>query len=80
MGNYFSFPTRPFYSRLMRNARGRSKVWTFVPARQARCALRLTREEDFHVYTCRPLLVTGAMLGMDVRICAPAPLQPSAQV
>jgi ornithine carbamoyltransferase len=26
------------------------------------------------------LLVTGAMLGMDVRICAPAPLQPSARV
>ena len=26
------------------------------------------------------LLVTGAMLGMDVRICAPEPLQPSVQV
>jgi len=26
------------------------------------------------------LLVTGAMLGMDVRVCAPAPLQPSARV
>ena len=26
------------------------------------------------------LLVTGAMLGMDVRICAPAPLQPSGPV
>ena len=26
------------------------------------------------------LLATGAMLGMDVRICAPAPLQPSARV
>ncbi len=26
------------------------------------------------------LLVTGAMLGMDVRICAPAPLQPAARV
>ena len=26
------------------------------------------------------LLVTGAMLGMDARICAPAPLQPSARV
>ena len=26
------------------------------------------------------LLVTGAMLGMDVRICAPGPLQPSARV
>ena len=26
------------------------------------------------------LLVTGAVLGMDVRICAPAPLQPSARV
>jgi len=26
------------------------------------------------------LLVTGAMLGMDVRICAPAPLQPPARV
>jgi ornithine carbamoyltransferase len=26
------------------------------------------------------LLVTGAMLGMDVRICAPAPLQPSVRV
>jgi ornithine carbamoyltransferase len=26
------------------------------------------------------LLVTGALLGMDVRICAPAPLQPSAGV
>ena len=30
--------------------------------------------------TANSLLVTGAMLGMDVRICAPAPLQPSAQV
>ena len=26
------------------------------------------------------LLVTGAMLGMDARICAPASLQPSARV
>jgi len=30
--------------------------------------------------TANSLLVTGAMLGMDVRICAPAPLQPSAWV
>jgi len=30
--------------------------------------------------TANSLLVTGAMLGMDVRICAPAPLQPSARV
>jgi ornithine carbamoyltransferase len=30
--------------------------------------------------TASSLLVTGAMLGMDVRICAPAPLQPSAAV
>jgi ornithine carbamoyltransferase len=30
--------------------------------------------------TANSLLVTGAMLGMDVRICAPASLQPSAEV
>jgi ornithine carbamoyltransferase len=30
--------------------------------------------------TANSLLVTGAMLGMDARICAPAALQPSAQV
>ncbi len=30
--------------------------------------------------TASSLLVTGALLGMDVRICAPAPLQPSARV
>ncbi|MGH3188457.1 MAG: hypothetical protein ACRDOL_14510 [Streptosporangiaceae bacterium] len=30
--------------------------------------------------TANSLLVTGAMLGMDVRICAPVPLQPSAGV
>ena len=30
--------------------------------------------------TANSLLVTGAMLGMDVRICAPAPLQPAARV
>jgi ornithine carbamoyltransferase len=30
--------------------------------------------------TANSLLVTGAMLGMDVRICAPAPLQPAAEV
>ena len=30
--------------------------------------------------TANSLLVTGAMLGMDVRICAPAPLQPAAGV
>jgi ornithine carbamoyltransferase len=30
--------------------------------------------------TANSLLVTGAMLGMDVRICAPGPLQPSAGV
>jgi ornithine carbamoyltransferase len=30
--------------------------------------------------TAHSLLVTGAMLGMDVRICAPAPLQPSDRV
>ena len=30
--------------------------------------------------TANSLLVTGAMLGMDARICAPAPLQPSARV
>jgi ornithine carbamoyltransferase len=30
--------------------------------------------------TANSLLVTGAMLGMDVRICAPGPLQPSDQV
>ena len=30
--------------------------------------------------TANSLLVTGAMLGMDVRICAPASLQPSARV
>ena len=30
--------------------------------------------------TANSLLVTGAMLGMDVRICAPQPLQPSAAV
>jgi ornithine carbamoyltransferase len=30
--------------------------------------------------TANSLLVTGAMLGMDVRICAPTPLQPSARV
>ncbi len=30
--------------------------------------------------TANSLLVTGALLGMDVRICAPAPLQPSAWV
>jgi ornithine carbamoyltransferase len=30
--------------------------------------------------TANSLLVTGAMLGMDVRICAPAHLQPSAEV
>ncbi len=30
--------------------------------------------------TANSLLVTGAMLGMDVRICAPAPLQPSARI
>ena len=30
--------------------------------------------------TANSLLVTGAMLGMDVRICAPAPLQPSVRV
>jgi ornithine carbamoyltransferase len=30
--------------------------------------------------TASSLLVTGAMLGMDARICAPAALQPSAQV
>ncbi len=30
--------------------------------------------------TANSLLVTGAMLGMDVRICSPGPLQPSAQV
>jgi ornithine carbamoyltransferase len=30
--------------------------------------------------TANSLLVTGAMLGMDVRICAPEPLQPSARV
>ena len=30
--------------------------------------------------TANSLLVTGAMLGMDVRICAPGPLQPSARV
>jgi ornithine carbamoyltransferase len=30
--------------------------------------------------TANSLLVTGAMLGMDVRICAPAPLQPAAAV
>ena len=30
--------------------------------------------------TANSLLVTGAMLGMDVRICAPAPLQPSGRV
>jgi len=30
--------------------------------------------------TANSLLVTGAMLGMDVRICAPAALQPSARV
>ena len=30
--------------------------------------------------TASSLLVTGAMLGMDVRICAPGPLQPSAAV
>jgi len=30
--------------------------------------------------TANSLLVTGALLGMDVRICAPAPLQPSADV
>jgi ornithine carbamoyltransferase len=30
--------------------------------------------------TANSLLVTGALLGMDVRICAPAPLQPSSRV
>ena len=30
--------------------------------------------------TANSLLVTGALLGMDVRICAPVPLQPSAEV
>jgi ornithine carbamoyltransferase len=30
--------------------------------------------------TANSLLVTGAMLGMDTRVCAPAPLQPSARV
>jgi ornithine carbamoyltransferase len=30
--------------------------------------------------TANSLLVTGALLGMDVRICAPGPLQPSARV
>jgi ornithine carbamoyltransferase len=30
--------------------------------------------------TANSLLVTGAMLGMDVRVCAPEPLQPSAAV
>jgi ornithine carbamoyltransferase len=30
--------------------------------------------------TANSLLVTGAMLGMDVRVCAPAPLQPAAAV
>jgi ornithine carbamoyltransferase len=30
--------------------------------------------------TANSLLVTGATLGMDTRICAPAPLQPSAEV
>jgi ornithine carbamoyltransferase len=30
--------------------------------------------------TANSLLVTGAMLGMDARVCAPAPLQPSARV
>ena len=30
--------------------------------------------------TANSLLVTGAMLGMDVRICAPGPLQPSGRV
>ena len=30
--------------------------------------------------TANSLLVTGALLGMDVRICAPGPLQPSAAV
>jgi len=30
--------------------------------------------------TANSLLVTGAMLGMDARICAPVPLQPSARV
>ena len=30
--------------------------------------------------TANSLLVTGAMLGIDVRICAPGPLQPSARV
>jgi ornithine carbamoyltransferase len=30
--------------------------------------------------TANSLLVTGAMLGVDVRICAPGPLQPSARV
>ncbi len=30
--------------------------------------------------TANSLLVTGAMLGMDARICAPGPLQPSARV
>jgi ornithine carbamoyltransferase len=30
--------------------------------------------------TARSLLVTGALLGMDTRICAPAPLQPPAHV
>ena len=30
--------------------------------------------------TANSLLVTGALLGMDVRICAPGPLQPSGQV
>jgi ornithine carbamoyltransferase len=30
--------------------------------------------------TANSLLVTGALLGMDVRICAPEPLQPSARV
>jgi ornithine carbamoyltransferase len=30
--------------------------------------------------TANSLLVTGALLGMDVRICAPGPLQPAARV
>jgi ornithine carbamoyltransferase len=35
---------------------------------------------DGRTNVANSLLVTGAMLGMDVRICAPAPLQPSARI
>jgi ornithine carbamoyltransferase len=42
--------------------------------------LRLCYLGDGRNNTANSLLVTGAMLGMDVRICAPDPLQPSERV